>query len=124
MKNIIRIKQLRTKRATRPAASAAAAVTAGVMAEQGYAAPAFRADNASSLHKQVEFKHPKLRHGVLVIEGTDASDKIVLRLKAGEPGVLQVDVGDDGSADFNFERRKVAKIAVDSGAGDDLVPRV
>src|SRR2546430_12984459 len=68
-----------------------------------------------------KFKPPKLKHGLLTIEGTDSSDKIVLRLQAGNPGLLQVDVGDDGSADFSFERNKIAKIAVDAQAGDDLV---
>jgi hypothetical protein len=67
------------------------------------------------------FKRPKLRRGVLSIVGTAASDKIALRLKAGYPGTLQVDVGDDGSADFSFDRKKVAKIAVAARAGDDSV---
>jgi RTX calcium-binding nonapeptide repeat (4 copies) len=63
----------------------------------------------------------KVTHGVLRVHGTHASDKIALRLQAGMPGVLQVDVGDDGSADFSFERARIADIAVDSGNGDDLV---
>ena len=67
------------------------------------------------------FKRPKLRRGVLSIVGTAASDKIALRLKAGYPGTLQVDVGDDGSADFSFDRKKVAKIAVAARAGNDSV---
>ena len=68
-----------------------------------------------------KFKHPKLKHGVLTIAGTEASDKIALRLQAGHPDMLQVDVGDDGSADFSFERKHIARIAVDAAAGDDLV---
>jgi predicted lipoprotein with Yx(FWY)xxD motif len=67
------------------------------------------------------FKHPKLRHGLLTVEGTEASEKIALRLRAGDPGILEIDVGDDGSADFSFKREKIAKIAVDARAGDDLV---
>jgi predicted lipoprotein with Yx(FWY)xxD motif len=67
------------------------------------------------------FKHPKLRHGLLTVEGTEASEKIALRLQAGDPGTLQVDVGDDGSADFSFKRERVAKIAVDARGGNDLV---
>src|SRR5437763_8683975 len=65
--------------------------------------------------------HAKLRHGLLTIEGTEASDKIALRLRAGDPGTLEVDVGDDGSADFSFKRNKIVKIDVDARAGDDLV---
>jgi Ca2+-binding RTX toxin-like protein len=45
----------------------------------------------------------------------------VLRLQAGNPGIVQVDVGDNGSADFSFKRSKIAKIVVDARAGDDLV---
>jgi hypothetical protein len=78
----------------------------------------------SSLGKQTRHSHrgdPKLKHGLLTIEGTEASDKIALRLKAGDPDILQVDVGDDGSADFSFKRKHIARIAVDAGAGEDLV---
>src|SRR5512133_456796 len=67
------------------------------------------------------FKRPKLEHGVLTITGTAASDRIVLRLQAGNPGIVQVDVGDNGSADFSFKRSKIAKIVVDAQTGDDLV---
>ena len=124
MKNLIRHKGSLSPRPVWLAALALAAASvsaAGIVAEQGNAAPAIQADTAWHQHKKANFKHPKLKHGVLTIEGTAASDKIVLRLQAGDPGVLQVDVGDDGSPDFSFERGKVAKIAVDARAGDDLV---
>ena len=62
-----------------------------------------------------------LRRGNLTIEGTEAGDKIALRLKAGASDTLQVDVGDDGSANFSFKRKRIAKIAVAARAGDDLV---
>src|SRR5262249_4422163 len=67
------------------------------------------------------FDRPKLQHGLLTVVGTELADKIALRLKAGDPATLQVDVGDDGSADFSFKRKKVSRIAVDAGAGDDAV---
>ncbi|HET9323073.1 MAG TPA: calcium-binding protein, partial [Gaiellaceae bacterium] len=67
------------------------------------------------------FKRPKLRHGVLSVIGTARGERIALRLKSGRPTLLQVDVGDDGSAEFSFMRRKVARIIVDARAGDDLV---
>ena len=35
--------------------------------------------------------------------------------------MLQIDVGDDGSADFEFARADVASISVDAGDGDDAV---
>jgi Ca2+-binding RTX toxin-like protein len=121
MKNLIRVKKSRTVwlAVTTVAVAAAIAGGAGIMAGQANAAPAVKTDRAS--FKEAKFKHPKLKHGVLTIIGTEASDKIVLRLQAGDPGVLQVDVGDDGSPDFSFERGKVAKIVVDARAGDDLV---
>jgi RTX calcium-binding nonapeptide repeat (4 copies) len=86
-------------------AAVAIAIAAGVAAAQANAAQPVRA---------------KLKHGVLTIDGTKASDTIALRLEAGDPGLLQVDVG-DGSADVTFEREKIAEIAVDAGAGDDFV---
>src|SRR5439155_955128 len=126
MTNIFRLRGSRTARrvwlsAWAATALAAVAVAAGIMAGQGNAAPALKAQKGSQRLENPRFKHPKLKHGVLTIEGTDASDKIALRLQAGDPGVLQVDAGDDGSADFSFERDRIAKIAVDGRAGDDLV---
>ena len=47
--------------------------------------------------------------------------EIALRLKAGQPGILQIDLGDDGSADFQVRRDRVRRIAVDARAGDDVV---
>jgi Ca2+-binding RTX toxin-like protein len=129
MKNPI---PLKGSRAMRPAvmAIAVAAVIAGasgIATVQGNAAAAVKTHAAVKAHKsrhlrkEPKFKHPKLKHGVLTITGTDASDAIALRLQAGEPGVLQVDVGDDGYADFSFPRADISRIEVDAGEGDDLV---
>jgi hypothetical protein len=126
MRNII---QPNGSRSARPvwlsvsavAVAAAVAGAAGIAAGPGNAAPVRTAAKASHAHKASRFRHPKLKHGVLTIEGTEVSDKIVLRLQAGQPGILQVDVGDDGSADFSFERADVARISVDAAEGDDLV---
>jgi hypothetical protein len=97
----------------------AAAVAAGALAGAGNAAPSANADRGS--YPNAKFKAPKLKRGVLMIEGTKASDKIALRLQAGDVGILQVDVGDDGSADFNFQRDHVAQIAVYARPGADTV---
>jgi Ca2+-binding RTX toxin-like protein len=120
MKNLIRLKESRAVRLAASAVAVAAAVASvtGIVAGQGNAASAAK---TSAVHRMDKFKHPKLKHGELTIEGTEASDKIALRLQAGQAGTLQVDVGDDGSADFSFERSKIMKIAVDGRAGDDLV---
>src|SRR5436190_16672944 len=126
MKNFVRINESRSTRpvwlsASAIAVAAAVAGVAGIAAGPGSAAPARNATKASHAHRADRFKHPKLRHGALTIEGTEASDTIALRLQAGDPGVLQVDVGDDGSADFSFERARVASITVDAAQGDDSV---
>jgi hypothetical protein len=63
----------------------------------------------------------KVVHDVLRVRGTDAGDKIALRLAAGQPGILQVDFGDDGSADRSFARAGVLAIDINAGDGDDAV---
>ena len=123
MKKLVRLKERRSMRPVRLAVSAVAMAVAvvgaaGIAAGQGNAAPADKASNAPG---HATFKHPKLKHGLLTVNGTEASDKIALRLQAGNAAILQVDVGDDGSADFSFERREIAKIAVDARPGDDLL---
>jgi Ca2+-binding RTX toxin-like protein len=105
MKSLIRLKK---SRGVRLAASAVAVATAVAVASAIVARPG----NAAS---------PKLSNGVLMVNGTEASDKIALRLQAGNPAIVQVDIGDDGSADFSFERAEIAEIAVNGGAGGDLV---
>src|SRR6476661_654416 len=120
MRNVLQLNEPRSVRPVWLSASAVALVAAvagaaGIAAGPGKAAPVRHA------HKADKFKHPKLRHGVLTIEGTDGGDRIALRLQAGDAGVLQVDVGDDGSPDFSFERADVASIAVDGAVGDDVV---
>jgi Ca2+-binding RTX toxin-like protein len=99
--------------------AAAVAAAGGIGAAPGKAA--LKATKASHAHSADRFKRPRLRHGELTIVGTDASDTIALRLQAGDGGVLQVDVGDDGSPDFSFQRADIASIAVDAGGGDDAV---
>jgi Ca2+-binding RTX toxin-like protein len=108
MKKLIRLKGSRGARviASAVAVSVAIAVAAGIGAAQAHAASSVRA---------------KLEHGALRITGGDASDKIALRLSAASSEVLEVDVGDDGSAEFSFERADITQIVVNGGDGDDLV---
>jgi Ca2+-binding RTX toxin-like protein len=126
MKTFIRFKESTKRGPARLAAlTLAAAVVvagaAGILAGRADAGPSRAAGNASYLHQQAKFEPPTLRHGVLKIRGSRAGDRIVLRLQAGEPDVLQLDVGDDGAADFEFDRAEVARIVVDARAGYDLV---
>ncbi len=62
-----------------------------------------------------------LRGKTLVVKGTAASDRLALRLRAGAPDKLEVDVGDNGSADFRIARDRVKRIRVKAGGGDDQV---
>ena len=122
MKNHIRTKE---SRAVLLAASAVAiavvvAGAAGIAADSGNAASTAGSVKAGQA-KKVRFERPKLKHRVLTITGTKARDKIALRLRARKPGTLQVDLGDNGSADFSFKSKQIARIAVDARAGDDLV---
>src|SRR6266542_5746638 len=112
MKSVIRLKESRAGLPVRLAAAAAVVLAAvgggaGIAAGPGNAAAAVKGHKASHRLENPKFKHPKLKHGELTIVGTEASDKIALRLQTGQPGVLQVDVGDDGSADFSFARARV-----------------
>jgi Ca2+-binding RTX toxin-like protein len=121
MKNLIRLKESRTVRLAASAVAVAAVIAgaSGIVAGQGNAAPPTKADDGPIKNDKV--KRPKLNHGLLKIKGTRASDAIALRLKPGDPGTLQVDFGDDGSADFTFARNKIATIVVDTRAGNDRV---
>ncbi len=91
------------------------------MAAQGHASPHRHA--YKSLHGLGDPRsaQARLEHGLLSIEGTRADDRIALRLKAGDPNTLQVDFGDDGSAESEFPRANVAAIAVAAGLGNDLI---
>jgi Ca2+-binding RTX toxin-like protein len=101
---------------------AAAAVIAATAAGAGNAASFGRVDAPPyPPYPNATFKHPQLKHGVLTIKGTRASDKITLRLKASDPGVLEVDVGDDSVPDFSFSRASMTRIAVNAGRGNDAI---
>jgi Ca2+-binding RTX toxin-like protein len=58
---------------------------------------------------------------LLRIKGTHDDDQLTIRLKAGDANVLEVDVGDDGTADFSFDRASFAEITVSARGGDDVV---
>jgi hypothetical protein len=59
--------------------------------------------------------------GTLHVAGSRSADQIALRLSALDPNLLQVDVGDDGSADFTFDRGTFASIDVAAGNGADTI---
>src|SRR4051812_20882813 len=63
----------------------------------------------------------KLAGGTLRVTGTRAPDEIALRLRATNAKRLLVDVGDDGTADFKFKRKRVHRIVVKGVGGDDTL---
>ena len=73
----------------------------------GLGAPALAASSAS------------VANDTLTIRGTSGGDRIVLRLALGAPGTLEVDFGDDGSAEHSFDRSTFSKIEVFAISGSD-----
>lgn len=60
-------------------------------------------------------------NGTLTVNGTVEGEKIALRLKAGAPNTVQVDAGDDGTAEFEFDRTTFGQILVLADAGNDQI---
>jgi Ca2+-binding RTX toxin-like protein len=63
----------------------------------------------------------ELDGGTLRVDGGDRPNSVALRLKAGDQTRIQVDAGDNGSADFAFARADVHAISVRMGNGRDSV---
>ena len=63
----------------------------------------------------------KISGGTLTLTGSGRGEKVVLQLKKGTPGTLQVDVRANGSADLSFARKKFSRIVVVAGGGNDAV---
>jgi RTX calcium-binding nonapeptide repeat (4 copies) len=91
------------------AAFGVAALAAALVPAQAAARPQHHPDRA----------HARLECGALHVRGTQANDAIALRLASGNSTVVQVDLGDDGSADFSFPRAQIEKISVEGRGGDD-----
>jgi Ca2+-binding RTX toxin-like protein len=76
---------------------------------------------ASAHDQKVDGVRADIKRGTLEVKGGDQSNTVALRLAAGNPAVIQVDVGDDQSADFSFARAAIDAINVKMGDGDDVV---
>ena len=95
---------------TRPIqlAVALAAVAIAVLVTADYSSAAGKVDGVRA----------SLKKGTLKVKGGDQANSVALRLN-GDQSRIQVDVGDNGSADFSFDRRDVDQIKVKMGdAGD------
>ena len=55
----------------------------------------------------------------LTVTGSSASESLALRLAAGDANTLEVDFGDDGSADQSFDRSTFSSIEVFLRSGND-----
>ena len=60
-------------------------------------------------------------HDTLIVKGSNADDRIALRLQAAAPGILEVDFGDDGTAERSFDRATFSRIDVFARRGDDQI---
>jgi Ca2+-binding RTX toxin-like protein len=90
--------------------------TVGVLALVALAVPAL----SSAKGKKVEGVRADLKQGTLRVNGGDGGQQVAIRLKAADPSRIQVDAGNDGSADFTFSRGDVSVIKVKMGDGNDV----
>jgi hypothetical protein len=59
----------------------------------------------------------QMKAGTLQILGNGASDKLALEVATDDPSTVVVDVGEDGTADFRFDRSTFTAIDVQAGGG-------
>ena len=115
-----------TRRSMRPrfvvvsalVAAVAVAMTAGTAAAHGGAA-AHKGYKAAHKRHEANVGFVRFYSGTLAVRGGNRDDRLALGLQAGNPAVLQVDVGDDGSAEFNVPRAEISRLVVDGGNGGD-----
>ena len=92
-----------------------ATATVAALALAALVAPA----RSSAKPDRVDGVRAEIKRGTLGVKGGDGGQQVALRLQAGDPSRIQVDAGDDGSADFSFLRGDVAAIKVKMGDGSD-----
>jgi Ca2+-binding RTX toxin-like protein len=99
----------RPRRFRLPAAVAALALTGVVAALPAYASGGGKVNGVRAA----------VKHGTLNVRGSDGGQQVGLRLN-GAGNQIQVDAGNDGSADFSFAAGDVDAIKVKMGDGHDL----
>jgi len=75
---------------------------------------------ASAKNAAADGVRAELKRGTLQVRGGDGGQRVALRLQAGDASRIQVDAGDDGSADFSFARDDIGTIKVRMGDGNDF----
>jgi Ca2+-binding RTX toxin-like protein len=63
----------------------------------------------------------QVQSGTLQIIGNGAGDKLSLQPSPTDPNQLLVDVGENGTIDFSFERDTFTAVDVEAGGGEDTV---
>ena len=115
----------RERNGRRGAIVLAAALAVFLAAVMFSSSPAYGAPEAKPPATKAAKKKPKvnasIRHGQLNVLGTAKSDKITLRLKPRSKSRLQVDVGNNGSAEFTFKRSAFNRIVVHGASGADAL---
>ena len=76
---------------------------------------------ASAANRKVDGVRAELKRGTLNVDGGGRPNDVTLRLKKDDTSRIQVDVGDDRSADFEFARADVHAISIAMGSGRDSV---
>src|SRR5215218_7851947 len=61
-----------------------------------------------------------VKRGRLTVNGTGADDQIAIRLRPGDPSLVEVDVRFDGVPEFSFARSRFTAIDVNLGGGNDV----
>jgi Ca2+-binding RTX toxin-like protein len=82
------------------------------------ASAAFGAPVAQAKKEKVK---AKIHDRTLEVTGTNADETIALRLRSGDPSIVEVVVGGGSSADFDFRRTRFDNIDVRAGGGDDVL---
>jgi hypothetical protein len=65
--------------------------------------------------------HVRASDGTLVVRGTPFADTIALRVSAADANQLEIDDGNDGTADATVDLRTFSNIEVAAVGGDDVV---
>jgi hypothetical protein len=92
-----------------PAGVVALALSGLVVAAPAYASASGKVNDVRAMVKD----------GTLNVTGSNGGQQVALRLKANDTSVIQVDAGDNGSADFSFASGDVDAIKVKMGNGND-----
>ena len=102
--------------------AAAVGLTLATLAVPAHSSAHSKSAHSKSAHShKVDGVRATVKHDTLNVKGSSRGDTIALRLKAGDPSRIQVDVGDNGSADFSFARGDVSTINVKGGNRNDSI---